>query len=82
MLLVGISSDWLFPPEDVAALAGRMHAAGVDCDYAELVSDHGHDAFLADTHLLAPLLKSWLENESKSEVGPEALVEEFHGNRT
>ncbi len=82
VLLVGISSDWLFPAEDVAALSGRMQAAGVECEYAELVSDHGHDAFLADTHLLAPLLKTWLDNESEAEMSREVFVEEFHGNRT
>jgi homoserine O-acetyltransferase len=56
VLLVGISSDWLFPASDVKALAARLRAAGVDSSYLELVSEHGHDGFLADTHVLAPLL--------------------------
>ncbi|MFN0120110.1 MAG: homoserine O-acetyltransferase, partial [Blastocatellia bacterium] len=57
VLLVGISSDWLFPAADVRALGERMTAAGVDVHYAELVSSHGHDGFLADAGLLAPLLR-------------------------
>jgi len=56
VLLVGISSDWLFPAADVRVLLARLRAAGVHSRYLELVSEHGHDGFLADTHLLAPLL--------------------------
>ena len=56
VLLVGISSDWLFPAAEVRALAGRMRAAGVDVRYAELESAHGHDAFLAEAEKLAPLV--------------------------
>lgn len=56
VLLVGITSDWLFPPGDVRALAVRMREAGVDVRYTELRSAHGHDAFLADAAELAPLI--------------------------
>jgi homoserine O-acetyltransferase len=56
VLLVGITSDWLFPPGDVRALAERMRAAGVDIRHVELESTHGHDAFLADADELIPLL--------------------------
>jgi homoserine O-acetyltransferase/O-succinyltransferase len=52
---VGISSDWLFRPQEIRAAAKRLHAR-----YLELESNHGHDAFLADGEnlrtLLAPLL--------------------------
>ena len=54
--LVGISSDWLFPAEDVRALHNRMEAAGAQVAYHELESVHGHDGFLADAALLAPLI--------------------------
>jgi homoserine O-acetyltransferase len=54
--LVGISSDWLFPPEDVRRLAAEMHAQGVKCDYREIVSAHGHDAFLAEPEKLLEVL--------------------------
>jgi len=48
VLLVGISSDWLFPPGDVSALSCRMLSAGVNARYVEFSSGHGHDAFLAE----------------------------------
>lgn len=60
VLLIGISSDWLFPPEDVRDLAQRIRAAGHNCDHAELKSSHGHDGFLADMDQLAPFLTAAL----------------------
>ncbi len=68
MLLVGISSDWLFPPEDVRDLAKRVRAAGRSCDYAELKSAHGHDGFLADMDQLAPFLTAALWRPSANPV--------------
>ncbi len=57
VLLVGISSDWLFPARVVRELAARIQSAGVTARYEELASTHGHDGFLAEAHLLVPLLK-------------------------
>jgi len=54
---VGISSDWLFPPASVRAFAASIRAAGVDADYREMTTDHGHDAFLAEQAELVRLLK-------------------------
>ncbi len=56
MLLIGISSDWLFPAADVQALAERIRQAGKDVRYRELCSSHGHDGFLADADQMAPLI--------------------------
>ncbi len=53
---VGISSDWLFLPQYVRATAERFAAEGADSRFFELVSNHGHDAFLAEPHHLAELL--------------------------
>jgi homoserine O-acetyltransferase len=54
---VGISSDWLFPPEAVRHFAYTIRAAGVQADYREMDSSHGHDAFLAEQAELARLLR-------------------------
>jgi homoserine O-acetyltransferase len=61
VMLVGISSDWLFPAAEVAGLAASMEKAGVHCQYRELVSSHGHDAFLAEPDDLARLVRPFLE---------------------
>jgi len=57
LIFVGISSDWLFPPESVRQFAETIRAAGVDADYREMTSTHGHDAFLAEQAELVRLLQ-------------------------
>ena len=63
-LLVGIESDWLYPPDEVRATAKELAPFAV---YVELKSGHGHDGFLADaaqlTHIVAPFLKSGADSE-------------------
>jgi homoserine O-acetyltransferase len=54
---VGISSDWLFPPHAVRDFAYTIRAAGVQADYREMTSAHGHDAFLAEQAELVRLLQ-------------------------
>ncbi|HEV2883550.1 MAG TPA: homoserine O-acetyltransferase [Pyrinomonadaceae bacterium] len=66
LLLVGISTDWLFPPGDVRALATRARALGVNATYVELESSHGHDGFLADAAALASIVELYLEEEALS----------------
>jgi homoserine O-acetyltransferase len=53
---VGITSDWLFLPQDVRAAAQRFASLGYRSRYAEIDSAHGHDAFLAEPHMLAAIL--------------------------
>jgi homoserine O-acetyltransferase/O-succinyltransferase len=60
VMLVGISSDWLFPPDEITALALSLEKAGVRCQHRELISSHGHDAFLAEPDQLARLLHPFL----------------------
>ena len=54
--MVGISSDWLFPAKDVSELAQRIEAAGVQCDYTEFKTSHGHDGFLAEMDAIAAVV--------------------------
>ena len=46
--LVGIRSDWLFPPGPIRNLGERLLDLGKDVEYHELNSPHGHDAFLKE----------------------------------
>jgi homoserine O-acetyltransferase len=57
LIIVGISSDWLFPPGDVRGFAEAIQAAGVHADYREMSSSHGHDAFLAEQAELVQLIQ-------------------------
>jgi homoserine O-acetyltransferase len=54
---VGISTDWLFPAEAVRRFAETIRAAGAQADYREMISAHGHDAFLAEQAELVRLLQ-------------------------
>jgi homoserine O-acetyltransferase len=54
---VGISTDWLFPADSVRSFAEQVRSAGATADYREMVSDHGHDAFLAEQIELVRLLQ-------------------------
>jgi homoserine O-acetyltransferase len=68
VLLVGISSDWLFPATDILNLSERMRWAGVDASYEELSSSHGHDGFLTEADLLASLIRpDLIEREQPAE---------------
>ena len=44
ILLVGIRSDWLFPP-GARALGDGSRGLGKEVEYHVLDSPHGHDAF-------------------------------------
>ncbi|MGH2615953.1 MAG: homoserine O-acetyltransferase MetX [Thermomicrobiales bacterium] len=58
--MVGIRSDWLFPPAAIRNLVDRLRALGKEVEYHELDSPHGHDAFLKEwgqmTDALAPFV--------------------------
>ena len=56
LIFVGISSDALFPEAEVRRLAETVAEAGVRAEYREMVTDHGHDAFLAEQTELIRLL--------------------------
>lgn len=65
LTFVGISSDWLFRPIDVLAAARRFARCGYTARYIVLESDHGHDAFLAESQRLSHLLRPLLTERSR-----------------
>jgi homoserine O-acetyltransferase len=60
--LVGIRSDWLFPPGPIRELGDRLRGLGNPVEYHELDSPHGHDAFLKEwdqmTEAVGPFVSS------------------------
>lgn len=60
-LAVGIRSDILFPPHYSREIAEHLQRLGRDGRYYELDSPNGHDAFLKDFHLLAPVIRAFVE---------------------
>ena len=47
-LVIGVRSDWLFPPSQQEETATALQAAGVQTELALLPSFEGHDSFLVD----------------------------------
>lgn len=60
VLVVGVSSDILYPPHQQQELAEAMRRVGVRADFAVIDSPHGHDGFLIDFHLLRPILVDFI----------------------
>lgn len=61
--LVSVREDQLVPPAQARELADRL---GAPCSLVELESIHGHDAFLNDPSLLAPVFAAALSPSSGS----------------
>ena len=66
-LVVGFTSDWLFPPEQNRQLALALLRAGKHASYAELDTDLGHDSFLLESEELYALLRGFLERDQRYE---------------
>jgi len=62
VLAVGIRSDCLYPAPEVRAGVDALRDAGRDATYAEIDSEHGHDAFLLDTDPLGRILGDWVRD--------------------
>lgn len=60
-LVVGFTSDWLFPPEQNRNIALALLRAGKSASYAELSTDLGHDSFLLESEELYALVRGFLE---------------------
>jgi homoserine O-acetyltransferase len=60
-LVVGFTSDWLFPPEQNREIALALLRCGKIASYAELSTDLGHDSFLLESRELYALVRGFLE---------------------
>ncbi len=64
-LVVGMSTDWLYPPELARGLAEGIAAAGGAARYAQIDSLDGHDAFLKDWRQMDALLRPFLDGQDE-----------------
>ncbi|HZZ19596.1 MAG TPA: homoserine O-acetyltransferase [Opitutaceae bacterium] len=67
-LVVGFTSDWLFPPEQNREIALALLRAGKRASYAELDTDLGHDSFLLESAELYNLIRGSLERPEAYQV--------------
>jgi len=60
-LVVGVESDFLFPPDQQRVLGAALGATGASTTTTLLDSPQGHDSFLADHARFGPVMGSFLE---------------------
>lgn len=60
-LVLGVSSDLLFPPDQQRTLAEAIQAGGGDVRFDVLQSNKGHDAFLVDSKMFQAPIRRWLQ---------------------
>lgn len=60
MLVVALSDDWLFPPEQSEVLANALLGTGKRVSYCRLEAPHGHDAFLVDVAHLTEVIRAFM----------------------
>ena len=60
-LVVGFTSDWLYPPEQNRALVHAMLRCDKDVNYTQLQMDLGHDSFLVHATELYTLIRTFLD---------------------
>jgi homoserine O-acetyltransferase len=61
--LIGVIEDYLVPPSQLRRLAENISGP---CELALVSSIHGHDAFLDDQSLIAPIVKRALLNRERN----------------
>ncbi|MCA1809188.1 MAG: homoserine O-acetyltransferase [Lentisphaerae bacterium] len=79
ILVVALSSDWLFPPEQSLEVARALQQAGKHVSYCLLRSPYGHDAFLVEVEHLGEVVKTFIE---ASAPAPDAAVPPVPRRRT
>jgi homoserine O-acetyltransferase len=60
-LVVGVTTDILFPARQQKEIADLMQQTGTAVDYVEIDSVNGHDAFLIDDAHFSPVVKRFLD---------------------
>jgi homoserine O-acetyltransferase/O-succinyltransferase len=66
VLFVGITSDWLFPANEVKNSVEKAKTAGANATYAEIDTLSGHDAFLKDWKELREAIQPFTTKKAKS----------------
>jgi homoserine O-acetyltransferase len=60
VLIVALSSDWLFPPEQSLTIATALVQANKHVSYCLLKAPYGHDAFLVDIEHMSQVIHTFL----------------------
>lgn len=61
-LVIGFSSDWLFPPKQNREVVEALLRARKNASYAEIDMSHGHDSFLVRAPELYEVMRAFLSH--------------------
>jgi len=64
-LVIGFTSDWLYPPSQCREIVSALKANNVDVSYCEIESDYGHDAFLLEVEEQERLIGNFLASAAR-----------------
>ena len=67
-LIVGVSSDILFPLEQQREIAAGLEKAGKEAEFVALDSIHGHDSFLIDEDHFAPVVRRFIAQAARERL--------------
>jgi homoserine O-acetyltransferase/O-succinyltransferase len=67
VLVMGVSSDLLYPTYQQVEIRDRLVATGGRCDYVEVDSPHGHDGFLLEVDQVGDAVADLLQTVEKSD---------------
>ena len=70
VLVVAVTSDWLFPPAQSKEIAHALLRAGKTVSYCQLDAPYGHDAFLVDIDNLVAAVKAFLPWVAVGDAAP------------
>jgi len=73
VLVVGFTSDWLFPPSQNREIADALLRVGKRASYAEVEMDQGHDSFLVESPDLYELVRAFLAERENGTVFPKGV---------
>jgi len=59
-LLISFTSDWLYPPHHLRAVARAIHLAGGYAEFNNIACDYGHDSFLLEETNQHSIVRSFL----------------------
>jgi len=64
-LVIGVTTDILFPLKQQRELADGLRATNTDVDHVEIDSLNGHDAFLIDDEHFSPVIEKFLTDSCR-----------------
>ncbi|MHA1409828.1 MAG: homoserine O-acetyltransferase MetX [Candidatus Odinarchaeia archaeon] len=68
VLVIGVTSDWLYPTYEQKEIVLALSANHVDVIYQELESEYGHDAFLLEKGQLTYIIRNFLSKNRVRDI--------------